>query len=144
MASSIATESLSSRLKVIPYVFNPDTTDATDVGWINFRDYEKVLVVATHHIGTGDVTTFSLLSNSAADGTGTDATIKSHAVGTQPDAIGDYLILEASADEIKGNDADAKGFSATMTLGTATDEFNVVYILTPKRAYDGLTSDTIA
>lgn len=144
MASAVSTEHIGSRIKVLQYDFDPGTSDATDVGWVNMRDYTHVMMILFHSVGTGDITSFSLLSNSAADGTGTDATIKTHALGSQPDAVGDSIVVEASAEEITGTDADAVGVSAAIALATAGDEAVVTYIFFPKRAYTGLTTNVIS
>lgn len=151
MASPQASDKLFSNLKITMYDHDPaDSTVATDVEWVDMRDYENfaVLTFASTLTGAG-VTAFSILANSKSDGSGTDVTIKTHAVGSAPDAVGDYLVLECTAEEIAQEGADnseeLRYVSANLTCANAADENVVVYVRGgAKRACDGLTADTVA
>lgn len=150
MGSPQASDKLFSNVKVEMFDHDPDTTDATDVEWVDMRDYENfaVLVMASALTGIG-VTAFTILANSESDGSGTDVTIKTHAVGSAPDAVGDYLVLECTAEEIAQEGADAgedlRYVSANLTMDNAADENVVTYVRGgAKRAHDALTADTVA
>lgn len=142
---AVTTQKFASRNAVTMYDFDPGGTSATDVGWVDMRDYEGIHVTVFRSVGTGDISAFTLLSNSAADGSGTDATVKTHALGSAVDAVGDYIHLEVTAEEIADLDPDGRGVSASVALAVATDECVVTYVrYGAKRATADLTSDTIA
>src|SRR4249920_3018440 len=126
MASPQSSEHIFSRLKIKSYDFDPDSSSATDVGWVDMRDFTHFAAVLFRSVGTHTVTSFSLLANSASDGSGTDVTVKSHAIGSAPDAVGDQIFLECTAEEImqEANDAGvtARYVSANIALNTSTDE----------------------
>src|SRR5712691_755264 len=107
MASPKSSTHLFSRLKIKSYDFDPNATSATDVGWVDMRDYTHFGVSLFRSVGSNTVTSFAILANSASDGSGTDVTIKSHAIGSAPDAVGDQIFLECTAEEImqEANDA---------------------------------------
>lgn len=150
MASSQSSDKLSGRMKVTMYDHDPDSTAATDVEWVDMRDYGKFMVIAFASALTGNgVTAFTILANADSAGGGTDVEVKAHAVGSAPDAVGDYLVLECTAEEIaelgRANSLDLRYVSANLTMQNAADENVVVYILAdPRFAYDGLTADTVA
>lgn len=152
MASPQASEKLSGKIAVTQYDHDPaDSTVATDVAWVDMRDAEHFMALTFASALTGlGVTAFTILANAASDGTGTDVTIKEHAVGTAPDAVGDYLMLECTAEEIaqEGSDAGVANLryvTANLTCANAADEQVVTYIRAGrKRAYDALTADVIA
>ena len=150
MASAQSVAKFFANNKVDMYSHIPGDTAANDVGWVDMAGYEgvAVLVLATNLTGDG-VNAFSLLANTAAAGGGTDGTIKSHAVGSAPDASGDYLVLECTAEEMAQLGAAASsnfvGFSASVTHANNADESTVVYIrYNGKWSYDGLTADSVA
>ena len=146
MASSVTTDYLSSLLKVSMYDFDPDETTHTDVNWSDMRDFGAVLMTLFKSVGTGAVAAFSILANSKSDGSGTEVTVKTHALGTDVDAVGDFVHLEALASEIVNlNATDLRYVSGNISLATGTDECVVTYVFgLPRFAYGGLTADTIA
>lgn len=145
MASSQENQKIKSRQKVTHYDFDPDATTATDVGWVDMRDYGRVLMSLFHSVGTGNVSSFKILANSQPDGSGTDVEVKAHDLTTQPDAVGDYVFLECTAQELAALGTDLRYVSANIALATATDECVVTYIQSdPRVAADGLTADSIA
>lgn len=152
MASPQASDKLGSNMAVKMYDHDPaDSTVATDVDWVDMRDFENFMVktMASALTGVG-VNAFTILANAESDGSGTDITVKTHAVGSAPDAVGDQLVLECTAEEIAQEAADAgvanaRYVSASLTCANAADENVVVYIRAGcKRAYDGLTADIVA
>lgn len=151
MASIQASECFTARNAVTVYDHDPaDSTVATDVAWVDMRDYEEITVIAFASALTGSgVTAFKLLGNSAADGSGTDAEIKVHAVGSAPDAVGDYLVLSCTAEELKQASTSTTGairyVSANLDCNNAADENVVIYIRSkPRFPRTGLTADTVA
>jgi hypothetical protein len=150
MAVATDNNHLRSNLAVTMYDHDPDGTSATDVAWVDMRDYDSIMVIAMASALTGNgATAFTLLANNASDGSGTDVEIKAHAVGSAPDAVGDYLVLECSAEEIRGAETTAteqlRYVSANLTMNNAADENVVTYIRgRAKFAADNLTADSVA
>lgn len=151
MASIQSSESWTAKNKVNIYDYDPaDSTVITDVGWVDMQDYEEFTVIcfASALAGTG-LTAFKILANSDSAGGGTDAEIKVHALGTAADAVGDWVVLSCSAEEIKQAETTATGrlryVSANLDCNNSGDEQVVVYIRSkPRFPQTGLTADTIA
>lgn len=151
MASSQTSEKFTANAAVTMYDHDPaDSTVATDVAWVDMRDYTEFTAITFASALTGaGVTAFTILANSASDGSGTDATIKSHAVGSAPDAVGDYLVLSCTAEEVRSQETSSTGqlryVTANLTADNAADESVVVYIRSgARRPAAGLTADTVA
>lgn len=145
MASSVTTDYLTSKLKIMQFDFDPGGTDAVDVSWQDMRDFGAICMILFHSVGTGAIDAFDMLANSESDGSGTDAEVKSHALSSAPDAVGDYIFLEALASEFPPLGSDLRYVSASVELAVDTDECVVTYIFgQPKWAYGSLSSDTIA
>lgn len=150
MASPQGSDKLFSRLAMRMYDFDPDGTDPVDVAWVDMQNFRHFAVGLFRSVGTGSVAAFKILANTAADGSGTDVEIKAHAIGSAPDAVGDQIWLECSAEEIAQEAADAgitgaRYVSAQVDLATGTDECVVLYVRGNARfAYDNLTADIIA
>ena len=131
------------------YDFDPDGVNPVDVAWVPFRDFYGLLVGFFRTIGTGAVDGFKILANTKEDGSGTDVEVKAHALGSQPDAVGDQVWLEVTAEEVRQACTDAgvvpAAVSASVEFATATDEGVVTYIRWgPRFAKDGLTADIVA
>lgn len=146
----IANAAITEQLKITQYDHDPDATTATDVGWVDMSGFNKFLVSFFRTVGTSALT-FSILANSASDGSGTDVTVKTKTLtDVQPNAVGDYTFLEVTEDEVKAaavaaGETGVRYVSASLTLATATDEGVVTYILAgPNYAASGLTADSIA
>lgn len=151
MASAVSTSSFVDNHKVTVYDHDPaDSTVATDVAWVDMADYGEFTVIAFASALTGNgVTAFKILANSQSDGGGTDAEIKVHAVGSAPDAVGDYLVLSCTAEEIRQAESSATGrlryVSANLDCDNTADENVVVYIRSkPRFPQRGLTADVVA
>lgn len=147
MASAVATQKMKASHFVKLYDFDY-AADPVDVAWVAAKEYSKFLFVAFRSVGTGDVDTFAVLGNTEADGSGTDVTIKTHALASAVDAVGDQVFLEVTEEEIASVAAAAgvsiKGISVSLELATSTDECVVGYFLVGKRAYLDQTADIIA
>lgn len=127
-----------------------DISTASEIGWVDMSDYEGIVVKvnAVNLTGVG-VDEFSIVANSESDGGGTDATVDSHAVASAPDAAGDYLFLEVSAEQIRAVETAATGqlryVTAKIGTANASDRVEVTYIRYGARfAKDGLTADVVA
>jgi len=144
----MATQKLSTKLKVLSYDFDPNATTATDIGWVDMRDYSEMMVQFFRTVGTSALT-LTILCNTASDGSGNEATVatKTFTAG-QPNATGDYVFLEAIENQI-ANLSRVDGYeyryvSASCTVATGTDEGVVTYMLKPKYCYEDLTADLIS
>lgn len=150
MASSVSTDKLFTTHAIASYDFDPDSTAATDVAWVDLRDYSNFAVVAMTSATTGNgPVAFKILANSDSAGGGTDVEVKAHAVASAPDAVGDYLVLECTAEEIaelaSDNSSALRYVSANIAMKNAADEAVVTYIRTGARfQHDGMTADYIS
>lgn len=129
------------------YDVDPDSTSATDVGWVASNTYEVWRFGFFRTIGTSALT-MKVIGNTTATGSGTDFDIKSKTLtGVQPDAVGDYTWIEVNAAEIRdaAGSYECKGISLSLAFATATDEGVAIYIgRSPRFAKADLTADSIA
>lgn len=141
---------LSETIKVTQYDFDPDSSGTpVDVGWVDMTGYRKAMISIFRTVGTGDISSVSVLGNTTTTGSGTDITIKSVTISSQPDAVGDYLFIDVTQDDITAAEADSgnqvKGLSLAIRAETGTDELVVTYMLAdPRNAQAGLSTDSIA
>lgn len=148
MASPQSSLKMKSRLAVTQYDFDPDATTATEIAWVDMRDFEYFLCSFFRTVGTGTLA-MTIIGNAESDGSGTDVALKTYA-GDAPDAVGDYGFLEVTAEEIAQEASDAsvdncRYVTAVTTFGTNTDEGVVTYVRGgPKRAHAALTADVVA
>ena len=148
MASPQASDKLKSNLAVTQYDFDPDATSATEITWVDMRDFESFMCSFFRTVGTGTFA-MTIIGNAQSDGGGTDVALKSFS-GSAPDAVGDYVFLEVTAEEIAQEAADAgvahaRYVTAVCTFGTNTDEGVVTYIRgRSKRPHRALTADVVA
>ena len=126
------------------YDFDPDSADATNVAWVDMREATIIMAQFIRTVGTGDVDTFSIVASPVSDGSSGVVTVKTHAIASQPDAVGDQLFLEVTDSEIATSGSELRYVSAQVEFATATDEGVVNYIR--KARYPGLdrTADIIA
>lgn len=145
MASTIASQTASNRMKVTSYL-SGDASSAKDIEWVDMSGYGGIMITATAAALTGlGVTAFKILANPESDGGGTDVEIKAHAVGSAPDADGDMLVLECSAAELADLGDTLRYVSANITCANSSDNIVVTYIRhSPRFAQDGLTADVVA
>ena len=151
MASPQAPEKFTANNKVTMYDFDPDATTAATVGWVDMQGYGELTVVAFASALTGvGNEDFSIVADANSDGSGTNVTVVSHAIGSAPDAVGDYLVLSCTAEQIVQEGADGsqtalRYASAKIGVANAADEQVVVYIRSkPTHAVSGLTADVVA
>ncbi len=146
--NTINANKLQSTLKVTQYDFDPNATTLTDIGWLDLRDFEALLISFFRTVGTSALV-FKIIANSASDGSGDEAVIKTITPAAAPDAVGDYVFGEVLAEEVRQigeeNGYDLRYVSANLSVATGTDEGVVTYIAKPGRfKYDALTADVVA
>ena len=106
--------------------------------------YRRFLAGLMHSVGTGSITAFELVA--ATDDTGTGATIiVSHALGSDPNAVGDRLWLECDIEQVREVLPTATHIGVRITLATATDECVVFFErASPQFPAAGLTADYVS
>lgn len=150
MATPQENECFLANNKVTQYDFDPDGTSATEIAWVDMRDYGEATFAFFRTVGTSALT-WRILANPASDGSGTDVVIKTKTLtSSEPDAVGDYVFQSITAEQIaqEASDAGVAGVryvTLELTFATGTDEGVVTYIRSkPRFAYSGLTADTVA
>ncbi len=131
--------------KLLAFDFDPGGTSLTDIGWTDMLGFGGITVMFIRTIGTS-ATVMNIIANTVADGSGTDAVLKTHAVANEPNAVGDFIVLEVSAEELALHaTAGLRGIGAQVSFATGTDEGVVVYILSePTFAKQDLGEEVIA
>lgn len=132
--------------------FDPDATTATLVT-LDPANSDECLAIATNRrflfgimrsVGTGTISSASIVAATAADGTGATAVV-SHALGSAPNAVGDTIWLECDVEQIHEVLAGATHVGLQIALATATDECVVfVELAEPTYVTPGLTADYIS
>lgn len=136
-----------SEVKITQYDFDPNSTAATAVGWVDMRDFSKLLVSFFRTVGTSNIT-LVIKAAPAASATN-EQTIVTKTISAQPNAVGDYVFEECLAEQIAAVSA-SSGYalryaSAYISFATNTDEGVVTYIQSgPRFQYDGLTADYVS
>ncbi|MBK7406395.1 MAG: hypothetical protein IPJ41_17785 [Phycisphaerales bacterium] len=147
MAVATDFQVLRSMVQQTIYDFDPNGTSATDIGWVSMRDSESIMIAFFRTIGTSALT-FAILGNTVADGSGTDVTVKTVTVSSEPDAVGDYIFAEVTAAELAqagiATGVELIGVSASLAFGTGTDEGVVVYTRLGKQRGLNLSTNSIA
>lgn len=107
--------------------------------------YTNFVAGLFHSVGTGTVTTFRVFVSEDAAGTTNATNVVSHAIGSNPDAVGDTLWLEVTAEQCKAALATAAYIGVKIQLNTSTDECVVMFERSMARfRYDGLTADYVS
>lgn len=147
MAAASVANKLKSRLKVLTKMTGDVNTPADTFFQENSDErvdmslFENVLFGATVAVAGGAIDLLKVVGNDAADGTGTSVDIVSHALGSAPNAIGDTVWIEVSAEQMAGNRY------ATLHVGSDNTAVRVHVIAICGGAYvskDGLTADFVA
>lgn len=142
-----------SRNAMTIYNQTADYTSATEIAWVDMRDYEGIVIaiMATALTGVGtDV--FKIVANAGSAGADTDVTIVSHAIGSAPDATGDWIHLECSAEQIGAantattiSEGGLRYVTANVEAANASDDAAIVYIRYGARfPVRALTADVVA
>jgi len=134
---------LSTIMKVEMHDFDPGATTVTAVGWRAVSGFRTFMARLMRTIGTS-ATTFDIAVATDSSGSGALAVI-THAVGSEPDAVGDELFLECSIENMRETLATATHWSARISCATNTDEMVVTTIeADPQHPRTGLTADIVA
>jgi len=135
--------------KMTSYFHEPAGTTAEDVAYVSQRDFDGLAVGYLRCVTAGSLTALSIIVSDDASGT-TTAVVKSHALGSNPDAVGDQIYLEASNEEILAA-AEAAGISgvelyvsAQVTEAVATQDSAIIYCQPGLFKKDALTVDVVA
>ena len=156
MASPQSSEKIFANQKIQMFDHDPDGTSAAivtpDAGtterYAGMRDYCGFAVVAMSSALTGaGITLVEIVADD--DQAGTNLTVIKTSGAVVADAVGDYVVLECTAEEIAQESEDAgadlRYVAARLTVANAADEAVVAYIQTePRFAGTGLTATTIA
>ncbi len=146
--TAITPKKILSKVLWTSYDFDPDATTATDIAWVDMRDAMGIALKVFRTVGTSALTLL-ILVNTASDGSGDEATLKTWSPTLQPDLAGEYIFTEVLAEEIAQKASedgyDYRYLSLSIAAATGTDECVVDYLKMPNRfSYDGLTSDNTA
>jgi hypothetical protein len=152
MTATYAAEHLKARSERRLVDFDPDSAAES---WVTLDPantkkclavalYRRFLVGLMHSVGTGSITSFKLYAATDADGTGAVA-IVAHALGSDPNAVGDTLWLECDIEQVREVLSTATHIGAKITLGTSTDECVVAFErASPQFPAAGLTADYVS
>lgn len=135
MASTTIANDLRTTMNVRMLDFDPNVdTDAyvtlnpaASASGLALGIYRKFMAIFMNSVGTGGATAFAIGGATAADGTGFVAAA-SHAVGSNPNAVGDYLVLECTDEQIREVLPTATHVLVMVNLVTSTDEGVVTFI----------------
>lgn len=108
------------------------------------EEFRRFCAMVMTSVGTGGLTEFSLTAATSAAGAGA-VDIATHAIGSNPNAVGDYLVLECDAAQALEVLPGATHIGVTLDAVTATDEF-VVFFERAEPTYPrtGLTADSVS
>lgn len=139
--------------KITMYEQDTGGTAPTDIGWVDMRDYEGIVFVLFRSVSNAGATNAAtlVLGNDTAAGAGTDRTIKTVTFDDDPDAVGDYVFVEVSAEDIAEVGAaqttpeDLRYVSLSIDPADALDEMVVAYIrYGAKHPHLDLSADSVA
>ena len=155
MASPQASQHLGSCLFGALYDHDPGATSATLVSpdggttirYVDMRDYSHFMALAMSSTLTGAGITKAEIVASATIAFSAVTVIKDSGI-VAADAVGDYVKLECSAEEIAqeaiGAGVELRYVAVRLTCANAADEAVVAYIAKPRHAVLDLTATTIA
>lgn len=121
-------------------VLSPATSEAC----LPIKHFRRFIAMVMNTVGTGGLTAFSLTAATSAAGAN-PTTIVAHAVGSNPNAVGDYLVLECDIEQVHEVLATATHIGVTLDLVTSTDEA-VIYFECADAMFprSGLTADYVS
>lgn len=159
MAATTTVEFLGARMEIRMRENDPDTgSDAyVDLAepaagaagtptapFLPIANYRRFMAIYMTSVGTGGITAFQLVAATSAAGAGATAVV-SHALGSNPDAVGDFVKLECNVEQIREVLATATHIGVLVNLVTSTDEGVLTFIRAePSYPVTGLTSDYIS
>jgi hypothetical protein len=156
MASAVTVVDLFANAAIVTYDHDPGATTAllitspdggTTKRYVALRDYEGFAGIVMATIATGGPTLVDIVA--ATDASGTDKTSVVSSGTVAADAVGDVVVVECSAAQVKEvGDAAGKVFThvgVAITCANAGDECAVTYIRhKPKFPQSGLTANAIS
>lgn len=157
MPATYSAQHFFSRLQWITVEFDVTTTDATvvDLGTPQ-AGTDKLLSISANGglqrlavklfktVGTGNTDGFEIIAATNAAGTGSPTVVKAHAAPTGQNAVGDYMVLECDAEQIREVLATATHVGVRIEPATNTDEFVISVIAEYAQKYPALTADFIS
>jgi hypothetical protein len=112
--------------------------------FIPIANYRRFAAIYMTSVGTGGITAFKIMAATDAAGSGAVAVV-AHALGSNPDAVGDFVTLEATAEQCREVLATATHVGVLVNLVTSTDEGILTFIRAePLYPQNGLTADYIS
>jgi len=129
---------LSEEVKIVVADHDPNATTSANVSsttWVDMSEYHRCMVLLIKSVGSDNTQIFRIDGSAALAGTSA-ATLKTRTGSTDPDATGDWAMLEVTSDDLAGQDSTTSGvryISAVVKTAAATDEWQVVYILSSPR-----------
>jgi len=153
MASTTIANDLRTTLNVRTLDFDPATANdefvtlnpSGSVVGIALGTYRKFMAQYMTSVGTGGITLFTMGGATDSAGSGYVVAV-SHALGSNPDAVGDYVTIECNDEQIREVLATATHVCVQANLVTGTDE-GVVNFIMADPLYGptaGLTGDRIS
>lgn len=149
---SYTAEVLGSRAERRLVDFDPDATGLTLVDLdptgtdecLAIDQYRRFIVGFMRTVGTGALSGFEVIAATDADGTGATQ-VEAHALGSQPDAVGDYIWIEVDVEQVRDALETATHIGVRIDFDTSTDE-GVVYFerADPYFPRTGLTADYVS
>jgi len=107
----------------------------------NFRRFAALYMTS---VGTGGLTKFAIQAATSVAGAGA-VDVATHAVGSNPNAVGDFLVLECNIEQVREVLATATHIGVLINLVTSTDEGVCTFIRAePGFKYAGLTADYVS
>lgn len=150
MVSSVETQHLTSRLYWELTNFAPGSTSLQTGPWVDMGVASHLAVTFFRLTGTSAITNFQLVGNSASDGSGTTVVIVTKDLtGNQPDASGDQVHIEMSAEQLRAEGEKAgqslRYGAIQLQVATGTDTGVLMYLRQPVRfMFDAMTPDKVA
>lgn len=119
----------------------PGTPTAPFLPIANYRRFAAIYMTS---VGTGGITAFSIMAGTSAAAAGAVAVV-THALVSNPDAVGDFVTLECNVEQIREVLPTATHVGVLINLVTATDEGVLTFIRAASQyPTAGLTADFIS
>lgn len=155
MASAVTTSKLFANAAIITYDHDPGASTAlitspdggTTKRYVSIKDYEGFAGIVMATIATTGPTLVDIVGAEDSSGTNVTTVVSSGTVAA--DAVGDVVVVEATADQFREVGA-AAGYNFThagvrITCGNSGDECAVTYIrYNPRYPQSGLTANAIS
>lgn len=153
MASTTIANDLRTTLNVRNLDFDPASANdefvvldpSNSAAGIALGTYRKFLAQYRTSVGTGGITVFTMGGATDSAGTGYVAAV-AHALGSNPDAVGDWVTIECTDEQIREVLPTATHVCVVANLVTGTDEGAVTFIMADPLygPTAGLTGDRIS